>query len=154
MKEYTKLLLEQVRDSPEGAWSNDPITYRDNVIQWMQDKVKEALENESTNSDSLRSTGQSGDGSGGGEEEADETCQVGKPLGNSPKTLDKTCPFCEKCEMVFIDMYKEYLCPECGHTVGAFYFRINSGFYDRIHGGLAEDLDPELQSILKHRKRI
>ena len=54
MKEYTKLLLEQVRDSPEGAWSNDPITYRDNVIQWMQDKVKEALENESTNSDNLR----------------------------------------------------------------------------------------------------
>ena len=35
-------------------------------------------------SDSLRSTGQSGDGSGGGEEEADETCQVGKPLGSSP----------------------------------------------------------------------
>ena len=62
---------------------------------------------ESSKSDSLRSTGQSGDGSGGGEEEADEDCPSGRLLGNSPK----------------------------------------------IHGGKVEDLDPELQSILKHRKR-
>ena len=62
----------------------------------------------STKSDSLRSTGQSGDGSGGGEEEADEDCPSGRLLGISPK----------------------------------------------IHGGKVEDLDPELQSILKHRKRI
>ena len=66
-------------------------------------KVKEI----SIESDSLRSTGQSGDGSGGGEEEADETCPVGKPRGISPN----------------------------------------------IHGGLAEDLDPEMRDILKHRKR-
>ena len=44
---------------------------------------------------------------GGGEEEADEECPSGKPLGNSPN----------------------------------------------INGGLVEDLDPGLQSILKHRKR-
>ena len=61
----------------------------------------------SRKSDSLRSTGQSGDGSGGGEEEADEDCPSGRLLGISPK----------------------------------------------IHGGKVEDLDPELQSILKHRKR-
>ena len=62
---------------------------------------------DSIKSDSLRSTGQSGDGSGGGEEEADEDCPSGRPLGNSPN----------------------------------------------INGGLVEDLDPGLQSILKHRKR-
>ena len=86
----------------------------------MDDEEKEAIETHlkdcepcreliaSIKSDSSRSTGQSGDDSGGGEEEADETCQVGKPLGISPK----------------------------------------------IHGGKVEDLDPELQYILKHKKRI
>ena len=62
---------------------------------------------ESIDSDSLRSTGQSGDGSGGGEEEADEACLARRPLGGSPN----------------------------------------------IHGGLAENLDPGLRDILKHRKR-
>jgi len=56
---------------------------------------------------------------GGGEEEADEDCPSGKPLGNSPNDQDDS--------------------PK---------------FYFRTKGGMVEDLDPELQSILKHRKRI
>lgn len=54
MKQYTKLLLEQVAYQPEGAWDNDPEKYNDNVIKWMQKKVIEALKYESIDSDSIR----------------------------------------------------------------------------------------------------
>ena len=49
MKQYTRILLEKIRDNPEGAWNNDPVQYRENVIQWMQDIVKAALEYEADN---------------------------------------------------------------------------------------------------------
>ena len=47
----------------------DIVTHLDNAIK----------------SDSLQSTGQSGDGSGGGEHEADEVSPTRRPLGVSPK---------------------------------------------------------------------
>ena len=79
--------------------------FEDNVKRY--NDILTLVEGWSIRSDSLRSTGQSGDGSGGGEEEADEACLARRPLGSSPK----------------------------------------------IHGGLVEDLDPELKAILETKKR-
>ena len=40
--------------------------------------------------------------------------------------IDETCPKCKKSKMGFNDELKEYYCSNCGHTVGAFYFRIQA----------------------------
>ena len=36
--------LRQIVDKPEGAYSRDPVKYRDNVIAWIQDMARAALE--------------------------------------------------------------------------------------------------------------
>ena len=54
MKVYTKVLLEKVAYQPEGAWNNDPVKFKGNVIKWMQEKVIEALEYEAIESKEVR----------------------------------------------------------------------------------------------------
>ena len=95
------------------------------------------------------STGQSGDGSGGGEEEADETCQVGKPLGNSPNNQSSMRTEEEQKALVLRlrTRNKDGRWRKKRSDVGKPRKRLN------ISGGKVEDLDPELKAILKHRKR-
>jgi len=38
-----EFILTEIAVSPYGAWSNDPVTYRENVIKWCQDRAKEGL---------------------------------------------------------------------------------------------------------------
>jgi len=42
--QHIKNLLEEIAFEPKGAWNNDPIQYRDNVIQWCQDQAKIILD--------------------------------------------------------------------------------------------------------------
>jgi len=44
----------------------------------------------------------------------------------SRSITDETCPSCKKCKMIFVDRKKEFYCPKCGCSVGAFYFRKSS----------------------------
>jgi len=138
-------------------WCEDHILYREGYggdYETLDEYVEKWFK--STKSDSLRSTGQSGDGSGGGEEEADETCQVGKPLGSSPNIhggmvegLDPElrdilkhtnlipCVQC-RTEMDWVDGSHEFgelrlECPECHWTTCI--------------------TDPKLMALYKHRKR-
>lgn len=39
-----EFILTEIAVSPHGAWNNDPVTYRENVIKWCQDRAKEGLE--------------------------------------------------------------------------------------------------------------
>jgi len=39
-----KEILEKIVSAPHGAWNNDPVTYRENVIKWCQDRAQEALD--------------------------------------------------------------------------------------------------------------
>ena len=38
-----EFILTEIAVSPHGAWNNDPVAYRENVIQWCQDRAKEGL---------------------------------------------------------------------------------------------------------------
>lgn len=117
--------------------------------------LRKGIIGKSLESDSLQSTGQSGDGSGGGEEEADEACLARRPLGVSPKihggkiedldpglrdTLKHTLIPCVQCrtEMDWVDGSHEFgelrlECPEC-HWATCI-------------------TNPKLMAVYKHRKQ-
>jgi len=38
-----EFILTEIAVSPMGAWNNDPVAYRENVIKWCQDRAKEGL---------------------------------------------------------------------------------------------------------------
>jgi len=98
-------------------------------------------------SDSLWSTGQSGDGSGEGGKEADEASPAGKPLGSSLNIQSSMRTEEEQRALILRHRNKDGRWRKKRSDVGKPRKRLN------INGGKIEDLDPELQSILKHRKR-
>ena len=38
-----EFILTEIVESPHGAWNNDPVKYRENVIKWIQDRAREGL---------------------------------------------------------------------------------------------------------------
>ena len=36
-------VVQKIADKPEGVWSTDPLTYRNNVIEWCMDYATRAL---------------------------------------------------------------------------------------------------------------
>jgi len=93
---------------------------------------------------------ESGDGSGGGEEEADEDCPSGRPLGISPKiqSLMRTEEEQKALVLRLRTRNKDGRWRKKRSDVGKPRKRLN------INGGKVEGLDPELRDILKHTNLI